>query len=67
MRAEPVQLDVFGHEAARKADANRRAADSARVAYNFPASVREERVQHYLAEAEKWQAIANQATGGNTL
>ena len=60
MLGAPEQLDIFGYRARRLAEINRVAADAARVAYNFPASVREERVQHYLAEAARYDALAEQ-------
>lgn len=63
MPAEPEQLDVFGFEARRRAAANRQAADAARVAYNFPSSVREERVSFYMAEAERYEALAGLSNG----
>ncbi|WP_313248893.1 hypothetical protein [Stenotrophomonas acidaminiphila] len=63
MLGAPEQLDIFGYRARRLAEINRVAADAARVAYNFPPSVREERVQHYLAEAVRYDALANQASG----
>ncbi|MCG8275372.1 hypothetical protein [Stenotrophomonas sp. NLF4-10] len=57
-----AQLDIFDHDPRRLADANRIAADAARVALNFPPAVREERVRHYLAEAERYDALADQCT-----
>ena len=64
MQRKPEQLDAFGFKARWLADKNREAADAARAAYNFPASVREERVNYYLAEAAQWDAIADQAQQG---
>ncbi|WP_296247582.1 hypothetical protein [uncultured Stenotrophomonas sp.] len=66
MRRKPEQLDAFGFKARWLADKNREAADAARVAYNFPPSVREDRVNYYLAEAAQWDAIADQAQHGET-
>lgn len=63
MLGAPEHLDIFGYRARHLAEINRVAADAARVAYNFSASVREERVQHYLAEAARYDALANHATG----
>lgn len=42
---------------------NHVAADAARVAYNFPKSVREERVTFYLEEAAGYEEIADQLIG----
>lgn len=66
MPRKAEQLDIFGHRARWLADRNREAADAARVAYNFPPSVREERVNYYLAEAAQWDAIADQAQHGES-
>ncbi len=63
MLGAPEQLDIFGYRARRLAEINRVAADAARVAYNFPPSIREERVQHYLAEAARYDALAEQSAG----
>lgn len=60
MRSDRGQLDIFDHDPRRKADANRAAADEARKAFQFPLIVREERVNHYLAEAAKFDALADQ-------
>jgi len=57
-----AQLDIFDHDPRRLADLNRIAADTARGALNFPPSVREERVRHYMAEAERYDALASQCT-----
>ncbi len=65
MLGAPEQLDIFGQRARWLADRNREAAEAARVAYNFPPSVREERVNHYLAEAAQWDAIADQTQQGD--
>ncbi|MBN8803197.1 MAG: hypothetical protein J0H05_16255 [Stenotrophomonas acidaminiphila] len=62
MRSAPEQLDIFGYRARRLAEINRVAADAARVAYNFPPTVREERVRFYLAEAERYEAMAAKCT-----
>jgi hypothetical protein len=53
-------MDISDHDPRRLAEINRAAADAARVAYNFPPSVREERVQYYLAEAARLDALADQ-------
>ena len=60
MLGAPEQLDIFGYRARRLAEINRVAADAARVAYNFPPSIREERVRFYLAEADRYDALAAQ-------
>lgn len=66
MRRKPEQLDAFGFKARWLADKNREAADAARVAYNFPPSIREERVQHYLDLAAHYEAIAEQSGLGDS-
>ena len=63
MLGAPEQLDIFGYRARRLAEINRVAADAARVAYNFPPSVREERVKDYLAEAARYDALAERSAG----
>lgn len=62
MRSDRGQLDIFDHDPRRKADANRAAADEARKAYQFPPVIRQERVNHYLAEAAKFDALADQCS-----
>jgi len=53
-------MDIFRDDPRREADANRAAADEARKAFQFPPVIREERVRHYLAEAAKLDALADQ-------
>jgi len=53
-------MDIFRDDPRREADANRAAADEARKAFQFPPVIREERVRHYLAEAAKFDALADQ-------
>ena len=62
MRSDRGQLDIFDHDPRRKADANRAAADEARKAFQFPPVIREERVNHYLAEAARLDALADQCS-----
>lgn len=62
MRSDRGQLDIFDHDPRREADANRAAAEEARKAYQFPPVIREERVNHYLAEAAKFDALAVQCS-----
>lgn len=62
MRNDRGQLDIFDHDPRRVADANRAAADEARKAFQFPPVIREERVNHYLAEAAKSDARADQCS-----
>ena len=56
------QGDAYGFKARWMAEKNREAADAARVAYNFPPSVREERVNYYPAEAARLDALADQCS-----
>ncbi len=67
MRSDRGQLDIFDHDPRRLAADNRAAADAARAAYNFPPSVREERVAYYLAEAERYEAICGGAGVPETI
>lgn len=62
MRSDRGQMDIFQDDPRRKADANRAAAEEARKAYQFPPITREERVQHYLAEAARLDALADQCS-----
>lgn len=66
MNATTDQGDAYGFKARWMAEKNREAADAARVAYNFPPSVREERVNYYLAEAARLDALADQCKQGDT-
>ncbi len=61
------QFDLPAARARWLAEKNREAADAARVAYQFPPSVREERVAHYLAEAERYEAIGAEAGGSERI
>ena len=58
MRSDNNQMDIFNHDPRRMAALNRVAADQARHAYNFPPTVRDDRVKHYEAEAERYEALA---------
>lgn len=62
MRSDRGQMDIFQDDPRCKADANRVAAEEARKAYQFPPITREERVQHYLAEAARLDALADQCS-----
>lgn len=62
MRSDRGQLDIFDSDPRRLASANREAADAARIANQFPRSVRDERVQLYLAEAARLDALADQCS-----
>ncbi len=62
MRSNRGQLDIFDHDPRREADANRAAADEACKAFQFPPVIREKRVNHYLAEAAKFDALADQCS-----
>lgn len=62
MRSDRGQLDIFDSDPRRLARANREAADAARIANQFPRSVRDERVQFYLAEAARLDALADQCS-----
>ncbi|WP_329890139.1 hypothetical protein [Stenotrophomonas muris] len=52
------QLDIFDHDPARMAAANRAAAERALSDVQFTATVRQERHQYYLGEAERWEHLA---------
>ncbi|EKT4092723.1 TPA: hypothetical protein UOA80_001092 [Stenotrophomonas maltophilia] len=52
------QLDIFDHDPARMAAANRAAADHALHDVQFTEAEREARAAHYLGEAERWEHLA---------
>ncbi|HGM5514566.1 TPA: hypothetical protein ACKPYU_000841 [Stenotrophomonas maltophilia] len=52
------QLDIFDHDPARLAKANRDAAEHALTDVQFSHKVRQERAAHYTAEAERLEALA---------
>lgn len=52
------QLDIFDHDPARMAAANREAADHALHDVQFTETVRLERAAFYLGEAERWDHLA---------
>lgn len=52
------QLDIFDHDPARMAAANRAAAERALTDVQFTATVRKERHEYYLGEAERWEQLA---------
>lgn len=55
-----IQLDILDDDPRRLAQAYRVAADAARVANNFPPSIRDERVRFYESAAERYDALAAQ-------
>lgn len=65
MRSDNNQLDIFDHDprlAGKKlARLYRESADEALKQYQFSASVRRDRHDHYIAEAERLEAIARNA------
>ncbi len=52
------QLDIFDHDPARMALANRAAAEHALTDVQFTATVRQERHDYYVGEAERWEHLA---------
>ncbi|SDK55499.1 hypothetical protein [Stenotrophomonas pavanii] len=52
------QLDIFDHDPARMAAANRAAAERALHDVQFTATVRQERHDYYVGEAERWEHLA---------
>lgn len=52
------QLDIFHHDPARMAAADRAAAERALHDVQFTATVRQERHEYYLGEAERWEHLA---------
>lgn len=52
------QLDIFDHDPARMAAANRAAADHALHDVQFTEGERQVRAAHYLGEAERWESLA---------
>ncbi|CRD54395.1 hypothetical protein [Stenotrophomonas indicatrix] len=59
------QLDIFDHDPARMAAANRAAADHALHDRQFIESDRQERAAYYTREAERWEFSA--ALGGRQI
>lgn len=59
------QLDIFDHDPARMAAANRAAADHALHDKQFTESERLERAAFYIREAERWEYSA--ALGGQRI
>lgn len=52
------QLDIFDHDPARLAKANRDAAEHALTDVQFSHKFRQERAAHYTAEADRLEALA---------
>lgn len=52
------QLDIFDHDPARMAAANRAAAERALHDVQFTAIVRQERHEYYVGEAQRWEHLA---------
>ncbi|CAO3300341.1 hypothetical protein [Stenotrophomonas maltophilia] len=52
------QLDIFDHDPARMAAANLAAAERALHDVQFTATVRQERHDYYVGEAERWEHLA---------
>lgn len=55
------QLDIFDHDPARLAKANRVAAENALTDPFFSAKVRQDRHDYYIAEAERLERLAAMA------
>lgn len=60
MRPLRTQLDIFEHDPARLAKANRAAAETALRDAQFSATERQERHDYYLGEALRLEALARQ-------
>ncbi|KOE99769.1 MULTISPECIES: hypothetical protein [Stenotrophomonas] len=52
------QLDIFDHDPARMAEADRAAAERALHDVQFTARVRQGRHEYYVGEAERWEHLA---------
>lgn len=52
------QLDIFDHDPDCMAEANCAAAERALHDVQFTATVRQERHEYYLGEAERWEHLA---------
>ena len=52
------QLDIFDHDPTRMAAANHAAAEHALTDAQFTTTVRQERHDYYLGEAERWDHLA---------
>lgn len=59
------QLDIFDHDPARMAEANRTAAERALTDVQFTATVRQERHEYYVGEAERWEHLAAHSARSN--
>lgn len=55
------QLDIFDHDPARLAKANRAAAEQALTDPFFSGKIRQDRHDHYIAEAERLERLAAMA------
>ncbi len=51
------QLDIFDHDPAPMAAANRAAAERALTDVQFTTTVRQERHEYYVGEAERWEHL----------
>ncbi|OBU64352.1 hypothetical protein A9K58_17325 [Stenotrophomonas maltophilia] len=60
------QLDIFDHDPARTAAANRAAAERALHDVQFTATVRQERHDYYVGEAERWEHLAAHSARSTT-
>jgi hypothetical protein len=60
------QLDIFDHDPARMAAANRAAAERALHDVQFTETVRLERRAFYLAEADRWDNLAAHSARATT-
>ncbi|MFL4510804.1 hypothetical protein ACJ6WJ_02550 [Stenotrophomonas maltophilia] len=60
------QLDIFDHDPARMAAANRAAADHALHDVQFTEAERLARAAHYLGEAERWDNLAAHSARATT-
>ncbi|HIE0125276.1 TPA: hypothetical protein ACXI73_000328 [Stenotrophomonas maltophilia] len=60
------QLDIFDHDPARMAAANRAAAEHALHDVQFTATARQERLAYYVGEAERWEHLAAHSARATT-
>lgn len=60
------QLDIFDHDPARMAAVNRAAAEHALHDVQFTTTVRQERHDYYVGEAERWEHLAAHSARATT-
>lgn len=60
MRSEGRNLDIFDHSPARMLKAAEEALETAKVDPSFYGTVREDRIQYFQNEVERWEKLCDQ-------